>query len=34
MTTFDTLHDDAIMKRPNVRCHDLDLLSILLNWEI
>ena len=30
LALFDSLHDDAIMKRPDVRCHDLGLLSVLL----
>src|SRR6185369_9832927 len=29
LALFDTLHDDAVMKRPDVGCHNLDLLSIL-----
>src|SRR5690242_2280168 len=29
LALFDSLHDDAIMKRPDVGCHDLGLLSIL-----
>src|SRR5262249_17971308 len=34
LALFDSLHDDAIMKGPDVRCHDLGLLSNLAqSWE-